>query len=106
MRRIFVCLQGVATGAWPRYVTVGATLKTDKKTRKADRLFPENRLTQIKNRGLEIPVVVITGHGDEMLASQMLHSGALIMCRNVNSVQKPLPEPSMLLWKKFRSGRK
>ncbi len=33
-------------------------------------------LTHIKNRGLEIPVVIITGHGDEMLASQMFHSGA------------------------------
>jgi len=31
-RRIFVRLQGAATGAWSNYVTVAVTPKTDKKT--------------------------------------------------------------------------
>jgi len=32
-------------------------------------------LKNIKKKGIEIPVVVITGHGDEMIASQMIQSG-------------------------------
>jgi two-component system, cell cycle response regulator len=33
-------------------------------------------LKSMGKKGIEIPVVVITGYGDEMLVSQMIHSGA------------------------------
>ena len=46
-------------------------------------------LGKIQKEGIETPVIVVSGHGDEMLASQVIQSGPMIIYQKAESIQSP-----------------